>query len=331
MKKRLHLFSNGELARESNTLVVIKKDGTKRYIPVADISSIYVFGEISLNKRLLEFLTEYNIPSHFFNYNGYYVGSYLPRRQYNAGIITLRQAEHYLDMNKRLVIAKSIVKGSIRNMLVVLYYYNNRNIDMSREIEYINDILDGVMDCKSIEELMGNEGNVREIYYQAFNKILNNEDFRYNGRVKRPPTTRINTLLSFGNSILYVTILNEIVKTHLDARIGYLHSTNSRRFSLNLDISEIFKPLLVDRCLFTLINKSMLNRSDFMKELNGLYLSDEGKKKFLHAFEERLSTSITHKRLKRKITYQGIIRMELYKLEKHLLGDEEYKPFVMQW
>jgi len=331
MKKRLHLFSNGELARESNTLVVIKKDGTKRYIPVADISSIYVFGEISLNKRLLEFLTEYNIPLHFFNYYGYYVGSYLPRRQYNAGIITLRQAEYYLDMNKRLVIARSIVKGSIRNMLVVLYYYNNRNIDMSMEIKYINDILDGVGYCENIEELMGYEGNVREIYYQAFNKILNDENFRYDGRVRRPPTTKINTLLSFGNSIIYVTILNEIVKTHLDPRIGYLHSTNNRKFSLNLDISEIFKPLLVDRCIFTLINKSMLNENDFMKELNGLYLNDEGKKKFLHVFEERLNTSIIHKRLKRKITYQGIIRMELYKLEKHLLGDEEYKPFVMQW
>jgi CRISPR-associated protein Cas1 len=331
MKKRLHLFSNGELARESNTLAVIKKDGTKRYIPVADISSIYVFSEISLNKRLLEFLTEYNIPLHFFNYYGYYVGSYLPRRQYNAGIITLRQAEHYLDINKRLVIARSIVKGSIRNMLVVLYYYNNRNIDMSREIKYINDILGGVDDCKNIEELMGNEGNVREIYYQAFNKILNDEDFRYSGRVRRPPNTKINTLLSFGNSILYVTILNEIVKTHLDPRIGYLHSANNRRFSLNLDMSEIFKPLLVDRCIFTLINKSMFKKNDFIKELNGLYLNDEGKKKFLHMFEERLNTSIIHKRLKRKITYQGIIRMELYKLEKHLLGDEEYKPFVMQW
>lgn len=330
MKKRIYLFSHGILARESNTLVLIN-EGKKRFIPIMDVNSIYVFGEIDINKRLLEFLTSYNIPLHFFNYYGYYVGSYLPRRYYNAGIITLRQAEHYINIEKRLYLAKSITHGAIRNTLVVLNYYNNRGVNLKEEIERMENILNATFECKEVNELMGHEGNAKEIYYQSFNKILNNEIFKYEGRIRRPPTTRLNALISFGNSLLYVTALNEIMKTHLDPRIGYLHTTNNRKFSLNLDISELFKPLLVDRCIFTLVNKSMLSENDFMKELNGLYLNDTGRRKFIQEFETKLNTTVQHKKLRRKISYQGIIRIELYKLEKHIIGDEEYKPFVMRW
>lgn len=330
MKKRIYLFSHGVLVRESNTLALIR-DNKKHFIPVMDVSSIYVFGEIDINKRVLEFLTSNNIPLHFFNYYGYYIGSYLPRRYYNAGIITLRQAEHYIDVKKRLFLARSITYGSIRNMLVVLNYYDNREVNLKEELKMLEEIRMTIPECKDVSELMGKEGNAKEIYYQSFNKILNNETFRYEGRKRRPPTTRLNTLISFGNSLLYVTILNEIMKTHLDPRIGYLHATNSRKFSLNLDISELFKPLLVDRCIFTLVNKSMLGEKDFVQELNSIYLNDDGKRKFIQEFEAKLNTTVLHKRLRRKISYQGIIRMELYKLEKYLLNDEEYKPFIMKW
>lgn len=330
MKKRIYLFSHGTLARESNTLVLIRDD-KKHFIPIMDVSSIYVFGEVDINKRLLEFFTSHNIPIHFFNYYGYYIGSYLPRRYYNAGIITLRQAEHYIDVRKRLFLARMITYGSMRNMLVVLNYYNNRDVELKEEIERLEEMLKTLSECKDISELMGKEGNAKEIYYRSFNKILNNESYRYEGRKRRPPTTRLNTLISFGNSLLYVTVLSEIMKTHLDPRIGYLHSTNSRKFSLNLDISELFKPLFVDRSIFTLINKSILNEKDFVQELNGLYLKDDGKRKFIQEFEAKLNTTVLHKKLRRKISYQGVIRMELYKLEKHFINDEEYKPFIMKW
>ena len=330
MKKRIYLFSHGTLARESNTLVLINED-KKRFIPIMDISSIYIFGEIDINKRLLEFLTSHNVPLHFFNYYGYYIGSYLPRRYYNAGIITLKQAEHYINIEKRLFLAKSITYGSIRNMLVVLNYYNNRGVDLKEEIGILENILENIFKCNDVNELMGNEGNAKELYYRSFNHILGNEIFKYEGRQRRPPTTRLNALISFGNSLLYVTVLNEIMKTHLDPRIGYLHATNNRKFSLNLDISELFRPFLVDRCIFTLVNKSILNENDFALELNGIYLNDAGRRKFIQEFETKLNTTILHKKLRRKISYQGIIRMELYKLEKHLINDEEYKPFIMRW
>lgn len=330
MKKRLYFLKSGILERESNTLCFVTSE-KKIFVPIKEISSIYIFGEVSLNKRFLEFMTENNIPIHFYNYFGYYVGSYVPRRAYNSGIIILKQVEHYLDETKRLYLARSFACGAISNMRVVLNYYKSRGILLDDEIKDLDRMLFEARNSKQINELMGIEGNTREVYYQSFNKLLKDDEFSYETRSRRPPRTKLNTLLSFGNSILYATILGEIYKTHLDPRIGYLHSTNSRKFSLNLDVSELFKPFIVDRVIFTLVNRSMLDGSDFGEELGGLYLSDSGKRKFLSEFESRLNTTITHRRLHRKVSYQGLIRMELYKIEKHLIADQPYSPFVMYW
>jgi CRISPR-associated protein Cas1 len=111
----------------------------------------------------------------------------------------------------------------------------------------------------------------------------------------------------------------------------YLHTTNNRRFTLNLDVAEVFKPILVDRVIFSLINKGMLKKSHFKEELGGIYLKDKGKQIFLEKWEERLSTTIKHRGLNRNVSYRRLIRLELYKLEKHLLEDSEYKPFVARW
>ena len=127
---------------------------------------------------------------------------------------------------------------------------------------------------------MAIEGNIRNEYYHCFNKIIKNPEFEFSIRSRRPPRDNINALISFGNSLLYTTILGEIYQTQLDPRIGYLHSTNERRFTLNLDIAEIFKPIIVDRTIFSLLNKEVLTTSDFETNFNGILLSENGRKKF---------------------------------------------------
>jgi CRISPR-associated protein Cas1 len=178
---------------------------------------------------------------------------------------------------------------------------------------------------------MAIEGNVREYYYNCFDKITENEDFSFKKRTKQPPQNRLNALISFGNSLLYTTILAEIYKTHLDPRIGFLHSTNFRRFSLNLDVAEIFKPIIVDRVIFSLLNKRMISTNDFLEDLGGIYLKEKGQKIFVEKFDQRLRTTISDKGLGRNISYRSLIRRELYKIEKHLIEDKEYKPFVARW
>ena len=126
-------------------------------------------------------------------------------------------------------------------------------------------------------------------------------------------------------------VLSEIYQTHLDPRIGYLHTTNFRRFTLNLDVAEIFKPVIGDRTILSALNREIISEKDFDKSLNGIILNDSGKKKFLKLLEERLAQTIKHHSLKRHVSYRRLIRLELYKLEKHFMEEKEYQPFVMDW
>lgn len=330
MAKTVYIFSNGTLSREGNTLCFKSEEG-KRFLPVEDVQEILVFGEIDMNKRLLQFLSQNQIILHFFNYYEYYMGSFYPREHYNSGYLILRQAEHYLNEKKRIALARKFVAGALRNMLQVLKYYHKRGVPLREVIEKLTLAEDNLAQPSSISELMALEGNSREEYYKAFDLITNNPDFVFEKRSRRPPKNNLNTLLSFCNSLLYSTVLSEVYKTHLDPRIGYLHATNFRRFTLNLDLAEIFRPLLVDRLIFSLIDKRIIQANGFEKKTEGILLKENGKKRIVEEYDKRLRTTIQHRKLGRKVSYRQLIRMEAYKLEKHLLGQADYEPFVSLW
>ncbi len=331
MKKALYVFSNGSLRRKQNTLYLEREGQKPRYIPVETTSEIYLFGEVTVNKRVMEYLSQKEIILHFFNHRGYYIGSFYPREHYNSGMVILKQAEHYIDNEKRLTLARLFVKGAVRNMLKVLSYYHNRGVDLADIISHLTARLDEVDDTEDINELMALEGNLREVYYNGFDRIIGDPDFGFERRTRRPPRNRLNALVSFGNSVCYVTVLSEIYKTHLDPRIGYLHATNFRRFTLNLDVAEIFKPILVDRTIFSLLNRKIIKKSHFRDDLGGIYLTDNGRKLFIEEWEKKLQSTIRHRGLRRNVSYRRLIRLELYKIQRHLIEGVEYKPFVARW
>lgn len=332
-------MSSGRLRRKQNTLVLEIPDQSnegnvqRKYFPIEQVGEIHAFGELELNKRLLEFLSKSEILLHFYNRYGYYVGSFYPREHYNSGYLVLKQAEFYLDFQKRLSLARSFVRGALQNLLQVLKYYRNRGLE--EELAPIAQALAGHLNrldkLSSIEQLMQAEGQAREAYYRAFDLILENDDFAFKERSRRPPRNRLNALLSFGNTMLYTTVLSEIYKTHLDPRIGFLHATNFRRFTLNLDVAEVFKPILVDRLIISLIQKGQIKARHFAQELGGLYLKENARRVFLESWEARLATTLYHRGLKRNVSYRTLIRLELYKLEKHLIGEKEYVPFKSRW
>ncbi|MGQ9857012.1 MAG: type I-B CRISPR-associated endonuclease Cas1b [Fervidobacterium sp.] len=322
----IHVFSDGRIERKSNTLSFIDQSGNRKYVPVENVKQMYFYGEVELNKRALEFFTEKEIIAHFFNRYGYYVGSYYPREHYNSSYVLVKQVETAMNNEKKLYLARELLKGAVRNMLRNLTDYNSAELeDIASGIRQMTNGLSG---SGTIDELMGVEANIRQAYYSAFNYIIKNKDFEFKTRTKRPPEDSINALLSFGNSLLYTAVLSEIYKTHLDPRIGFLHANNHRRFTLNLDVAEIFKPIIVDRMMFSLINKGQIKKKHFVQHTNGIYLNEEGKKIVVEEFENRLESTIWNEKLKRNVSYRTVIRMELYKIEKFILEGSEYKPFV---
>ena len=329
MKQALYLFSNSTIKRKDNTLM-FEIDDKKVFRPVESVSDIFLFSEHTLNTKLLNFLGKEKIPLHVFNYYGFYSGSFFPREQYLSGHVTIRQAAHYLDETKRMDLAFEILNAAAANILTNLTYYKNRGRDIAPKIDQIKALKASLKTADSIPFLMGIEGNIRDLYYSVFSEIVGNK-VKFEKRVKRPPDNFINALISFGNSLVYTSVLSEIYRTQLDPTISFLHEPGYRRYSLALDIAEIFKPIILDRMIFSMINKNEITEKDAEKTLKYCYLKDQGRKKFLRRYDERLKTTVKHKKLNRHVSYKRLIRLECYRIVKHILGEEKYTAFKMWW
>jgi CRISPR-associated protein Cas1 len=146
-----------------------------------------------------------------------------------------------------------------------------------------------------------------------------------------PPDNMINSLISYVNSLIYSKVLSEIYKTQLNPTISYLHEPGVRRFSLCLDISEVFKPLIGDRLIFSLLNRRQITEDSFTKELNFLHLKKESSRLIAQELEKNLKKTIMHKELGRQVSYQYLMRLEAYKLIKHLIGEKQYEGFKIWW
>ena len=333
MGRTLYLMNGGELRRKDNTLCIVREHEKPKFLPVESADEIMVFGEVGFNKSLLEFLSQKQVILHIFNYHGYYSGTYYPREHMNSGAVILAQAAHYMDMEKRCEIASRFIVGAIGNMRKVVDYYRRRAaLDMDDIIDDLDCFAESAASCGEVAELMGHEGNARNRYYQFFDRLNADPAFQMISRTRRPPTNRMNALISFLNSMCYILVLSQLYRTHLDPRIGFLHETNFRRFSLNLDIAEIFKPILVDRLIFSLVNKREIQEKHFEKQTGGgIYLNDKGKEIVLRAWEGRIGETIEHPGLNRNVSYRGLVRMEAYKLQKHILEGIPYEPYSSRW
>ncbi|SIT97705.1 CRISP-associated protein Cas1 [Epilithonimonas bovis DSM 19482] len=334
MKKTYYLFNPGRMSRKNNTLkfTPVDENGTEgqpKYIPVEGVSELFCFGALDANSALYNFLGKMGITVHFFDYYEHYTGSFQPKEYLLAGKMQIEQTKHYLSKSKRQVIAQKLVEGAAFNIIKNLKYYQSRGKEVQPYIDTISGFSGAIPETKAIDELMGIEGNIRQIYYDAFDVILN--DFAMNGRSKQPPKNEVNALVSFGNMMCYTLCLGQIYHTQMNPTISFLHEPGYRRYSLALDLAEIFKPILVDRVIFRVLNKKEIQARDFDVQMNGVVLKDAARKIFVRAFEERLNETIKHRSLKRSVTYKHLVKLECYKLTKHLLNMEEYKPFKTWW
>ena len=328
-KQNFYITQSGSIARSNNT-VYFKNESIKKAIPVNAIDTIYCLGEVSTNSKLLVFLAKQGIIVHFFNYYGYYVGSFYPKETLVSGSLLVNQVNHYSDPVKRMFIAKAFVSATMQNLARILEHYRKHAREVSDIIQKLNETSLKINECQNIPQLMNIEGSSWNSFYSSYDQTLRGE-FEFDKRTRRPPENETNCLISFLNSLLYTTTLSEIYHTQLNPTISYLHEPFERRFSLALDISEMFKPLIVQRAMLKLLNKRELKEHHFRKDVKGCMLNDDGRKIVLKEFDDRLKFTIEHPQLKRLVSYRRLIRLECYKIIKHLIGDKQYEPFVMWW
>jgi len=323
------------MSRKDNTLRFTPVDengieGSPKYIPVEGVSDLFCFGSLDANSALYNYLGKVGISVHFFDYYEHYTGSFTPKEYLLAGKMQIEQTKRYIDKKKRMEIARKFVSGAAFNMGKNLRYYINRNKDLSPILDVMENYASLIDNTIAVDELMGIEGNIRQTYYNAFDTIIST-GFQIENRSKRPPQNEINALISFGNMLCYTLCLSQIYHTQLNPTISFLHEPGYRRYSLALDIAEIFKPLLVDRIIFRVLNKKEIQSKDFDHQLNSCLLKESGRKTFVRIWEERINETFKHPVLKRNVSYKHLIKLECYKLTKHILGMEEYKPFKARW
>ena len=267
MKSPLYITSHGILSRKDNTIYFINDDA-KKQIPIHAISEINCFGKVSLKSGASSFLMKEGIVVNFFNKYGFYEGSLYPKIKLNSGLVVVNQSKHYLDIDKRQYIAKEFVEGIKHNILKTMKYYSKKGKNLDEFIRNVeNEKIDG-----DLSQIMSCEGRIWNNFYQSFNEIL--RKFPFNKREIRPPTDEINSLISFGNSLLYATVLSELYQTYLHPSVSFLHEPSERRFSLSLDLADIFKPIIVDRTIFKLVNNNMISKKHFTYDV-GCLLNDK--------------------------------------------------------
>lgn len=327
-----HIISDGILTKKDFS-ILFENPEKKMYIPVEATTVISVYSDIILSSDFIKFAADHWLTLRFHDKHGEYVGSFFPSYQKMSVKTTIAQSLLYSDKQKRLQLAKKIIIAGTQNIKSNIQYYNRRydNIDLSDNIKALSEFKKLMNEADSIEHLMLTEARMRETYFSCFDSILHADGFKFERRSRRPPKNEVNAMISFGNTILYGYIADAIQKTDLDIRIAFLHSANRRSQSLNLDIAELFKPIIIDRLIFSLINKHIIvaNKHFTANDDGSVLLNREGKSVFLSAFKDKLSQKIDVKG--EKLSYAQMISREVWNLRGYILQGDKYTPFKCGW
>jgi len=324
-----YIFSMGELKRKDNS-IAFKNEKGWFYLPIEETRELYCLNEVSFNTKFLDFIAKAGVVMHIFNYYGYYSGSFYPKENLVSGDLCVKQA--YWHIEHRIDIAKSIVQGIANNIYETLYhYYRHDKKELKPYLDWLKkDVKNFLQKELDIKQILFIEGQIWNRFYDSFKYFLP-DNFLINKRVRRPPDNPINALISFGNTLLYTKTISALYQTHLNQTISFLHSPREARFSLSLDISEVFKPIVVYKTIFDLVGRKQLQiAKHFDKKLNYALLNDAGKKIYIEALEKRINETFLHAKLKRKVTYKHCLKLEGYKLIKTILEGKKFIPFLLK-
>ena len=322
----------------------------KERIPLVKIDEVVVLGEVTLTASALHLLLERDIEITFLSHYGQFKGRLSPSFSKNA-ILRMAQYRAHADMTRRCELARRFVIGKLSNQRQRLQRFSrtHQDAEVSQEIKQLTDLIGGLATFPvhqppgrkplasgdhrvagtALETILGMEGAGSAAYFHCFGKLLSDpRQWPFPGRVKRPPTDPVNSLLSFGYSLLTNKVASAVQLVGFDHFVGYLHSSFYGRPALALDLMEEFRPVIVDSVVLTLLNNRMLTPNDFVIELGAYRLKDERRKLFFTQFEERLNEEVIHPLFGYKTSYRRCLELQVRLLAKVLTGEiEEYPPF----
>lgn len=256
------------------------------------------------------------------------------------GNVLLRRAQYRMadSPDAGCTIARNMIFGKISNCAASIqrtlrdHGMRLEQSELEDAARQLKQLLPQLMEVADMDSLRGLEGTGAAVYFRIFDHLLLNrkEDFFFHGRNRRPPLDRVNAMLSFAYSLLAHDCASALESVGLDAYVGFLHRDRPGRTSLALDLMEELRPCMADRFVLTLVNNRMVKPGDFLLQDSGaVLLTEDGRKKFLKAWQERKRDVLTHPFLGEKLSWGMVPYVQALLLARCLRGDlESYPPFL---
>ncbi len=322
------------LHKERETLVL--KQGNKKLaqFPSLALEAVHCFGRVSVSPFLMGYLSEQGIGLSF--YTDY--GRFLARVQGpENGNVLLRRTQYRWadDREKPLAISRLMIAAKIANCRKTLQRdirNHGEHPELKQAVAKLAGSLRHVKQATGLENLMGMEGDAANTYFSTLQSRIRAKGFRFNGRIRRPPTDPVNALLSFAYTMITQDCVSALQGIGLDPYVGFLHQDRPGRPGLALDLIEEFRAGWADRLVLTLINRQQLKPKDFVQEASGaVRLSDEGRKTFLMHYQEKKREELLHPYLKEKIPIGLLPHCQALLLARHIRGDIAfYTPWIIK-
>ncbi|MBZ8182023.1 type I-D CRISPR-associated endonuclease Cas1d [Oscillatoria salina] len=312
----------------------VKANKTKLIdVPLIKIDGVVLLGRATVSPAVVTELLQRNIPLSYFTHTGRYLGRLEPEVTKN---IFLRKAQWNAagETPQAIHLVQGFVRGKLKNYRNSLRRRDRENSHQKLQtgITQIEQALAPIETTNNINSLRGLEGAGSKAYFGCFNQLIKNADFEFKKRKRRPPTDPVNSLLSFGYSLLRHDIQSAVNIVGFDPYLGYLHLEHYGRPSLALDLMEEFRPLVVDAVVLSALNKRSLTLDDFTSEplSEAVSLTKDGLKTFLRLYEQKKQSKFKHPVLKRQCTYQEAFEIQARLLAKYLMGEtDKYPPLVL--
>lgn len=341
MKKLLNTIyvttPDSYLSLDGDNLVVLNNDTRIGRVPMHNLESIVTFGYTGASPALMRYCVEHNVSLTFMRQSGKFMARVIGP---SKGNVTLRKRQYQIsdDECESLAIARNFIIGKVYNHKWIIERTirdHSLLVDadaMKTASKQLTILLKDIRACDNFESLRGFEGQAAVVYNRMFNQmILKQKDhFYFNGRNRRPPLDNVNSMLSFAYTLLSIDIAGALEQVGLDAYVGFMHRDRPGRASLALDVMEEFRGIMADRFVISLINLKVINDKDFISKENGsVIMTDEGRKKFISAWQTKKQEPITHPFLDEKISWGLAPYAQSLLLARLIRGDiDQYPPFL---
>ncbi|BBE31741.1 CRISPR-associated endonuclease Cas1 [Tepiditoga spiralis] len=326
----IYIIEQGAILSKKQGKIIVSKNGEKiNEIPIKKIDKINIMGNINITTPAINYFLDNNIEVIFMTRYGRYRGK-LYKEEYKNVLLRLKQYEKSFDETFKLKMAKSIVKGKLKNYYDFLLKKQKYLLkgEISQEIATIRSIIERTTNAKNIDSVRGYEGMASKAYFNAFKNLIKNKNFKFEKRISHPPKDEINSILSFGYSFLYNELLAAINIVGLDPYFGNLHTVAISKKSLLFDMVEEFRNIIIDDFVLKLINRNEIKINHFSKQKDIIHFTEDGIKIFISKYENLLASKMKYHLDEEENYIRIIFEKQMRHYARVILGDEEeYIPF----